>query len=159
MLAPLDWGLNSDNGLIKTHSGLATFRSVLLQSRWFPILLLAKMQFKYREEMESVAGTEPSFHFTHKETLTHVSCWPICVGSGSQPLLMCVCTYVCWPLPSCLLPLCNWGKQAHSDSHIHTHKASPHQSSPTQCCWPAVCSVQSDCWVQENGYGGLALAW
>lgn len=38
-------------------------------------------------------------------------------------------------------------------THTHTntlHIAYPHQSSPTQCCWPAVCPVQTDCWVQER---------
>lgn len=34
---------------------------------------------------------------------------------------------------------------------IHTLQKPLHQSSPTQCCWPAVCPDQSDCWVQERG--------
>lgn len=66
---------------------------------------------------------------------------------------VCACTYLCWLLPACLLPACNWGKHAQSDTHTHTntlHIAYPHQSSPTQCCWPAVCPVQTDCWVQER---------
>lgn len=35
--------------------------------------------------------------------------------------------------------------------NIHTLHKPFHQSSPTQCCWPAVCPDQSDCWVQERG--------
>lgn len=72
-------------------------------------------------------------------------------------LCPCVCLHVCLLaatcLPACLLPLCSCSKHAQSE-HTHTHtvrKASPHHSSPTRCCWPAVCSVLSDYWVQERG--------
>lgn len=48
---------------------------------------------------------------------------------------------------------CATGVNMLSLTHTHTntlHIAYPHQSSPTQCCWPAVCPVQTDCWVQER---------
>ncbi len=78
--------------------------------------------------------------------------WSICVGSGSQPVFMCVFARM---FAGCYLPAyshCATGVNMLTLTHTHSlHKASPHQSSPTQCCWPAVCPVQSDCWVQERG--------
>lgn len=84
-------------------------------------------------------------------TLTHShQCWwwSICVAIGSQPVFMCVFARM---FAGCYLPAyshCATGVNMLTLTHTHTHtlhKASPHQSSPTQCCWPAVCRVQSDC--------------
>lgn len=73
---------------------------------------------------------------------------------SAQPVFVCVFAR---PFAGCYLPAyshCTTGVNMLTLTHAHTHtlhKASPHQSSPTQCCWPAVCPVQSDCWVQERG--------
>lgn len=64
-----------------------------------------------------------------------------------------MCVFACmsagWYLPA--HSRCATGVNMLTQIHKHTHKASPYQSTPTQCCWPTVCPLQSDCWVQDRG--------
>lgn len=74
------------------------------------------------------------------------------MASGSRPVFMCVHTHL---FAGCYLLAyshCAAGVNILTLTHTHAmQKANPHQSSPPQCCWPAICLVLSDCWVQESG--------
>lgn len=71
---------------------------------------------------------------THTQTFASVGGGPSVWVVAPTLWYVCVCTYVCWLLPACLLPLCNWGKQSFP-SPVKPHAGLPFaQSSLTAGC-------------------------